>query len=103
MRLSDQLVQPLLDHLAIALGVHVASVRSARGLTVDEHAKAHRRSARRRAHDEMHIAGVTWVSAATIAPATLASIATESSGVAFMMNSFPSGEPSSDMGHRICQ
>src|SRR5262245_61444160 len=61
LRLSDQLVQPLLGHLAIALFIDVASVRCAWRLSIDQHAKSHRRSWRFRAHDKMKIAGVETV------------------------------------------
>src|SRR6266508_1325716 len=48
LRLSDQLIQPLFGHRAVALVVNVNSVRSARRLSIDEHAKAHGPSSRRR-------------------------------------------------------
>src|ERR1700694_5816464 len=60
-RLPDQLIQPLLGNRAVALVVDVASVSSARRLSVDEHAKSHGSSSRRRCHDEMKIAGVKTV------------------------------------------
>ena len=59
--LSDQLVQPLFGHCAVALLVNVSSVSRAWRLSIDQHAKSHGRSWRRRAHDEMKIAGVKAV------------------------------------------
>src|SRR5262245_64303901 len=58
LRLPDQLVQALFRHNAVALLVDVAAARRARLLSVDQHAKSHRRSRRRRAHDKVKIAGV---------------------------------------------
>src|SRR5258708_30747069 len=58
LRLSDQLIEPLLGHRAVALVVNVDSVSSARRLSIDEHAKAHGSSSRCRSHDQMKIAGV---------------------------------------------
>ena len=46
---------------AVALVVDVNAVRGARRLSIDEHAKSHGRSPRRRSHDEMKIAGVKAV------------------------------------------
>src|SRR5262245_11150649 len=40
LRLSDQLVQPLLGHCAVALLVDVNSVRCAWRLSIDQHAKS---------------------------------------------------------------
>ena len=65
-RLSDQLVQPLFGHCAVALLVNVNSVSRARRLSIDQHAKSHGSSRRRRAHDEMKIAGVKTVRDAAI-------------------------------------
>jgi hypothetical protein len=59
--LSDQLIQPLFRYRAVALVVYVTSVSSSRRLSIDEHAKSHRRSSRCRAHDEMKIAGVKTI------------------------------------------
>src|ERR1700730_2108063 len=58
LRLSDQLIQPLSGNRAVALVVNINSVSSNRRLSIDEHAKAHGSSSRRRSHDEMKIAGV---------------------------------------------
>src|SRR5712675_1443653 len=70
-RLSDQLVQTLFGHRALALFVNVNSVSRAWRLSIDQHAKSHRRSWRCRAqccrprccrtHDEMKIAGVKTI------------------------------------------
>src|SRR6266545_4716749 len=60
-RLSDQLIQPLFGHRAVALLVNVKSVSSAWRLSIDEHAKPHRRSSRCRSHHQMQIAGVKAV------------------------------------------
>src|SRR5215510_13601558 len=65
-RLSDQLVQTLFGHRAVALLVNVCSVGRARRLSVDQHAKFHGRSWRCRTHDEMKIAGVKAVRDASI-------------------------------------
>ena len=59
--LADQLIEPLFANRAVALGVNVNSVRRARRLSIDEHAKAHGSSSRCRSHDEMKIAGVKAV------------------------------------------
>ena len=61
LRLPDQLIQPLFGHRAVALFVDVDAVSSARRLSIDADAKAHGSSSRRRAHDEMKIAGVKAV------------------------------------------
>src|SRR6266545_7499026 len=61
LRLSDQLMQPLFGHRAVALLVNVKSVSSAWRLSIDEHAKPHRRSSRCRSHHQMQIAGVEAV------------------------------------------
>ena len=60
-RLADQLVHPLLAHHAVAFGIDVAPVRIARWLPVDAHPEPHRRIPRRRAHDEIHVAGMEAV------------------------------------------
>src|SRR6267142_2699771 len=70
-RLSDQLVQTLFGHRALALFVNVNSVSRAWRLSIDQHAKSHRRSwrcraQRCRAHDEMKIAGVKTIRDAAI-------------------------------------
>ena len=59
--LSDQLIQPLFRHRAVALIVDISAVSSARRLSIDEHAKSHGRSSRCRSHDEMKIAGMKAV------------------------------------------
>src|SRR5262249_57029498 len=59
--LSDQLVQPLLGDRAVTLRVDVASLSGAWRLSIDQHAKSHRRSWRFRTHDEMKIAGMETV------------------------------------------
>ena len=64
--LSDQLVQTLFGHRAVALLVDVDAVSRARRLSIDQHAKSHGRSWRRRAHDEMKIAGVKAVRDAAV-------------------------------------
>src|SRR5258706_14026187 len=53
LRLSDQLIQPLFGHRAVALLVNVNSVSSARRLSIDAHAKSYRSSSRCRSHDQM--------------------------------------------------
>jgi hypothetical protein len=58
LRLSDQLIQPLLRNCAVTLVVYVNSVGSPRRLSIDAHTKTHGSSSRRRSHDEMKIAGV---------------------------------------------
>src|SRR5918998_5813414 len=65
-RLSDQLVQTLLGHRAVALFVNVGSVSRAWRLPVDQHAKSHGRSWGCRAHDEMKIAGVKTIRDASV-------------------------------------
>src|SRR5262249_60585788 len=59
--LADQLIQPLLGRRAVALLINVTSVSSTRRLSIEEHAKAHGRSSRCRAHHQMQIAGVKAV------------------------------------------
>src|SRR5580658_3140900 len=64
--LPDQLIQPLLGHRAVALFVDVNAVSRARLSSIDQNAKFYGRSRRRRAHDEMKIAGVKTVGDASI-------------------------------------
>src|SRR5262249_936024 len=59
--LSDQLVQALFGHCPVALVVNVSSMRCAWRLAIDPHPKSHGCSWRRRAHDEIEIAGVKTV------------------------------------------
>src|SRR4249919_3445159 len=59
--LPDQLVQTLFGHRANALFIDIKSMRRAGRLSIDQHAKFYGRSWRRRAHDEMKIAGVKAV------------------------------------------
>src|SRR5262249_3753679 len=59
--LPDQLIQPLFAQRAVALVVNVTSVSRARRQSIDEHAKPHGRSSRRRSHDQMQIAGMKAV------------------------------------------
>src|ERR1700691_2972235 len=66
LRLSDQLIQPLLDHRALALIINVNAVRSEGRLSVDEHAKSHGGSSDRWSHDEMKIARMKAVRDAPI-------------------------------------
>lgn len=56
--LSDQLVEPLLGHCTVSLLVNVNAVSRARQLSIEAHAKAHRRSSHYRSHDQVQIAGV---------------------------------------------
>ena len=58
LRLPDQLIQPLVGHRAVTLLVNVNAISRARGPSIEEHAKAHGRSSRRRSHDQMQITGV---------------------------------------------
>src|SRR5690349_831503 len=44
LRLSDQLVQPLFIHSAVALVVNVDAMRCARRLSINAQAKSHRRA-----------------------------------------------------------
>ena len=64
--MSDQLVQPLFGHSAVALLVNVNSVSRAGRLSINQHAKFHGRSWRWRAHDKMKIAGMKAVGDAPI-------------------------------------
>src|SRR5256885_15959587 len=61
LRLSDQLIQPLLGNRAVALFVDIDSVGGARRLSIDEHAKSDGRSSLRRTHDQVKIARVKAV------------------------------------------
>ncbi len=61
-RLSDQLIQARFGNRAIALPVDVNSVSGAWRLSIDQHAKAHRSSARRWSQDEIEVAGMKAVS-----------------------------------------
>src|SRR5438046_2979993 len=61
LRLSDQLIQPLLGNRAVALFVDIDSVRGTRRLPIDEHAKSHGRSSCHRTHDQVKIARVKAV------------------------------------------
>src|SRR3712207_3709069 len=56
--LPDQLVQPLFGNGTAAPLVDVGSVSGARPLSVDEHAKRHRRTSLCRSHHEVHVARV---------------------------------------------
>src|SRR2546425_1045196 len=55
-QLSDQLIQPLVAHRAVALLVDVTSMSCARCLSIEEHAKAYGRSSCCRPHDQVQIA-----------------------------------------------
>src|ERR1035438_2545599 len=61
LRLPDQLIHPQFRGCAAALVVDVNSVSSARRLTIEEHAKSNRSSARCRSHDEMQVTRVKTV------------------------------------------
>ncbi len=65
-RLSDQLVQTLFGHHAVALFVNVNSVSRAWRPSIDQHAKSHGSAWGRGAHDKMKIAGVKTVRDASI-------------------------------------
>src|SRR5829696_3524457 len=58
LRLSDQLVQPLFANRAVAMLINLGSVGGARRLSVDEHAKRHRRTPLGRPHHEVHVTRV---------------------------------------------
>ncbi|HZY59755.1 MAG TPA: hypothetical protein VFE56_08335 [Candidatus Binataceae bacterium] len=62
--LSNQLIQTLFGHCAVALFVNVNAVSRAWRLSIDAHAKSHGRSWR--CWDEMKIAGVKTVRDASI-------------------------------------
>src|SRR5206468_9793945 len=64
--LSDELVEPLLRHRAVALFVHVPAASIARRLTVNEHAESYRRSSGERSHDQMQIARVKPIDDASV-------------------------------------
>ena len=59
--LADELVQSLFGRRAVALAVHVDSVRRTRRLSVDEHAESRGRVPYCRSHDQVKIAGVEAV------------------------------------------
>jgi hypothetical protein len=63
LHLSDQLIHPLFGNRAVAFGVNVNSVSSARRLSIESHAKSHGSASRCRPHDEMKIARVEAVCA----------------------------------------
>jgi hypothetical protein len=56
--LADELVNPLLREVAVAVGVDVGSVGRAGWLSVDEDPASHRASWFRWSHDEVEVAGV---------------------------------------------
>ena len=58
LRLSNQLIQPLLDNRAVAAIVHVATVSRTRRLPVNRHAETYGDTLPRRSHDEMKVARV---------------------------------------------
>src|SRR5712691_874669 len=66
LRLPDQLMQPLFGNGTVALLVDIDSVRSARWLSIDEQAKSHGGSRRRRPHDEVKIAGMKTIGDPTV-------------------------------------
>src|SRR5262245_25905835 len=66
LRLSDQLVQPLLGNPAVTLLVNVSSVRRIWRLPIDPHTKSHGSTWHCRAHDEMKVARVKTVRDAPI-------------------------------------
>jgi hypothetical protein len=61
LRLSDQLVQPLLDNHATALVVNIGPMSRARRLSVNAHPESHPGPSRCRSHDKMKIAGVKTI------------------------------------------
>ena len=61
LRLSDQLIKPLLGDRAVPLVVHVDAMSSAGWLSIDEHAKAHGTTWSCRSHHKMQIAGVETI------------------------------------------
>src|SRR5215471_10580904 len=61
LRLSDELVEPLLGDRSVALLVDLGAVSVARRASVEENTKAYRCSTRSRAHHKMHIARVEAV------------------------------------------
>src|SRR5262249_926196 len=58
LRLSNQLIHSLLVDDAVAVLVHVDSVRLAGWLPIDQHSKSDGSPSRRGSHDEMEIPGV---------------------------------------------
>ena len=66
--LSDQLVESLFNHCTVALLVNINSVRRARRLSIDPHAKFHGRSLGCRTQHEMDIAGVKTIRDASVGP-----------------------------------
>src|SRR5439155_3820660 len=64
--LSDELVEPLVRHRAVALFVHVPAASIARRLTVNEHAESYRRSSGERSHDQMQVARMKPIADASV-------------------------------------
>src|ERR1700686_2647121 len=64
--LPDQLIQPLFANRAVALFVDVNTVSRAWRLSIDQNAKFYGCSRRRRAHDQMKVAGVKTVRDASV-------------------------------------
>src|SRR5262249_6917335 len=60
-RLADQLIQPRLDHRAVAALVHVEAVSRARRPAVNRDAETNRAALARRPHHQMQIPGVKAV------------------------------------------
>ena len=58
LRLSNQLIKPLLANVTVALLVNVDSVSGAGRLSVDQHAKTHGGALPDWSHDEIQIAGM---------------------------------------------
>src|SRR5215475_14137648 len=61
LRLSDQLIETLFGHCAVALLVEISAVRRTRRPSINADAVSHGRSRRGRAHHEMKIAGVKTI------------------------------------------
>ncbi len=59
--LTDELVQPLPGQRSVALVIDIGVVRRGRRLPVDAHAEPDRDVRRRRAHDQVKVAGVKTV------------------------------------------
>jgi hypothetical protein len=59
--LPDQVIQPLFDHHAVSLHVHVDPVRRAPRSSIEQHAKSYQDVARCLPHDERKIADVKAV------------------------------------------
>src|SRR2546426_4014155 len=57
-RLSDQLIQPLFGHCAVALLVNINPVSRAWRLSIDQHTKSYGSPWSGRTHHEMQIAGM---------------------------------------------